>query len=77
MVTAWAAGKFSADTIEPFIKRCGIEAKVNHRRLVIPGKVARIRGELEEAMSDWEVIVGPREASDIPAFLPELVKKWK
>ena len=77
VVTAWAAGKFSADTIEPFIKRCGIEAKVNHRRLVIPGKVARIRGELEEAMSDWEVIVGPREASDIPAFLPELVKKWK
>jgi acetyl-CoA decarbonylase/synthase complex subunit gamma len=77
VLTGWAAGKFSGDSIGPFIKKSGIEGKVKHRRLVIPGKVARIRGELEEALPGWEIIVGPREASEIPAYLPGLVKKWK
>jgi len=77
VLTAWAAGKFSGDSIGPLVKKSGIENKVKHRRLIIPGKVARIRGELEEALPDWEIIVGPREASEIPAYLPALVKKWK
>jgi len=77
VLTAWAAGKFSGDSIGPFVKKSGIESKVKHRRLIIPGKVARIRGELEEALPGWEIIVGPREASEIPAYLPGLVKKWQ
>jgi acetyl-CoA decarbonylase/synthase complex subunit gamma len=77
VLTGWAAGKFSGDSIGPFIKKSGIEDRVKHRRLVIPGKVARIRGELEESLPGWEIIVGPREASEIPAYLPGLVKKWK
>ena len=77
VLTGWAAGKFSGDSIGPFVKKSGIEGKVKHRRLIIPGKVARIRGELEEALPDWEIIVGPREASEIAAYLPNLVKKWK
>lgn len=77
VLTAWAAGKFSGDTVGPFIKKCGIENKVKHRKLIIPGKVARIKGELEEALPDWEIIVGPREAAEIPAFLPPLVRQWK
>jgi acetyl-CoA decarbonylase/synthase complex subunit gamma len=77
VLTAWAAGKFSGDSIGPFVKKSGIEGKVKHRRLIIPGKVARIRGELEEALPDWEIIVGPREASEIPAYLPAQVEKWK
>ena len=77
VLTGWAAGKFSGDSIGPFIRKSGIEGKVKHRKLVIPGKVARIKGELEEALPDWEIIVGPREASEIPAYLPALVKQWK
>ena len=77
VLTAWAAGKFSGDSIGPLVKKSGIENKVKHRRLIIPGKVARIRGELEEALPDWEIIVGPREAGEIPAYLPALVQKWK
>ncbi|OGN90603.1 MAG: acetyl-CoA decarbonylase/synthase complex subunit gamma [Chloroflexi bacterium RBG_13_48_17] len=77
VLTGWAAGKFSGDSIGPFIKKTGIEDKVKHKKLVIPGKVARIKGELEEALPGWEIIVGPREASEIPAYLPGLVKKWK
>jgi acetyl-CoA decarbonylase/synthase complex subunit gamma len=77
VLTAWAAGKFSGDAIGPFIKKSGIEDRVKHRKLVIPGKVARIKGELEDALPGWEIIVGPREATAITGFLPEFAKKLK
>jgi acetyl-CoA decarbonylase/synthase, CODH/ACS complex subunit gamma len=77
VLTGWAAGKFSGDSIGPYMKKISIESKVKHRKLIIPGKVARIKGELEEAMPGWEIIVGPREASEIPNYLPALVKQWK
>ena len=78
VLTAWAAGKFSGDTVGAFIKKCGIQDKVKRKKLVIPGKVARIKGELEEALGlEWEVVVGPREAVEIGAFLPEYAKSLK
>ncbi len=77
VLTGWAAGKFAGDAIGAYVKKYQVDSKVKHRKLVIPGKVARIKGELEEALPDWEIIVGPREASEIPAYLPALVKQWK
>ena len=77
VLTAWSAGKFSGDSIAPFIKKSGIEQKTKVRKLIIPGKAARIKGELEEYLPDWEIIVGPREAAEIPGYLPALVSKWK
>jgi acetyl-CoA decarbonylase/synthase complex subunit gamma len=78
VLTAWAAGKFSGDSVGAFIKKCGIEDKVKHRKLVIPGKVARIKGELEDALNlEWEVIIGPRETTGIGAFLPGFAKQLK
>jgi acetyl-CoA decarbonylase/synthase complex subunit gamma len=67
VLTAWAAGKFNGDKIAEFMKTCGIEDMVNHRNIVIPGYVAVIKGALEEK-SGWKVIVGPAEASGLPAF---------
>jgi acetyl-CoA decarbonylase/synthase complex subunit gamma len=72
VLTAWAAGKFMADAIAPFIKRSGIEDKVAHRKLIIPGYVASIQSELEAELGDWEVVVGVREAADIPRYLRAL-----
>jgi acetyl-CoA decarbonylase/synthase complex subunit gamma len=78
VLTAWAAGKFSGDSVGTFIKKCGIEDKVKHRKLVIPGKVARIKGELEDALDlKWEIIIGPRETTGIGAFLPGFAKLLK
>ena len=74
VVTSWGTGKFSGDSVAAFIKKSGIEERVNHRKLVIPGKVAPIRRELEEALPGWEIVVGPREASDLPGFLPAFSK---
>lgn len=77
VLTAWAAGKFGADTIAPFVKKCGIEEKVKHRKLIIPGYLASIKGELEEELPDWEIIVGPREASGIPTFFKKFYEELK
>ena len=73
VLTAWAAGKFSADTIAPFVRKCGIEEKVERKRLIIPGCVATISGELEEELKNWEINIGPRVASALVPYL----KNWK
>ena len=73
VMTAWAAGKFVADLIGPFVKKSGIEDKVKHRKLVIPGYAAAESGGLEEELPGWEIMIGPRDGSLIPAYL----KAWK
>jgi len=67
VLTAYADNKFSAETITEAIKKCGLEDKVKHKKLVLPGHVAVLKGTLEEE-SGWEVMVGPREASGINKF---------
>lgn len=69
VLTAWAAGKFSGDDVGIFVKKSGIADKVKHRELIIPGYAAAIVGELEEELPDWKIVVGPREAAHLPAFL--------
>jgi len=70
VMTAWAAGKFSGDDVGAFIKKSGIADKVKKKEIIIPGYAAAIVGELEEEIgSGWSVVVGPREAAHIPAFL--------
>ena len=74
VMTAWAAGKFSGESVGTFINKCGIKDKVKHKNLIIPGYSAGISGELEEELGkDWSISIGPREASQIPKFL----KNWK
>ncbi len=73
-MTAWAAGKFSADSIAPFIKKCGIADKVKHRKLIIPGYLASESGGLEEELPDWEILIGPREAAHLTSYLKNT---WK
>ena len=69
VLTGWAAGKFSGEKIAAFIKASGIEQQVKTRRLIIPGYVAQISGELEECLPGWQIAVGPQEASDLGPFL--------
>jgi acetyl-CoA decarbonylase/synthase complex subunit gamma len=71
VLTAWAAGKFDAERIAKDVKEFDVSGKVDHRRIVIPGHVAVISGELEEELPGWEIRVGPREAVDLPAFIKQ------
>jgi acetyl-CoA decarbonylase/synthase complex subunit gamma len=69
VLTAWAAGKFDAERIAKSVKNNGLVDKLSHNRLIIPGHVAVLMGELEEELPDWQINVGPREAVDLPNFL--------
>jgi len=74
VLTAWAAGKFDAERIAKAVKAFGVAEKVGHKRLIIPGQVAVLSGELEEELPGWQIMVGPREAVDIAAYLKAM---WK
>jgi acetyl-CoA decarbonylase/synthase complex subunit gamma len=69
VLTAWAAGKFTATKIAQFIKESGVENDIKHKELIIPGYVAILSGAIEDKLEGWKVTVGPREANAIPAFL--------
>jgi acetyl-CoA decarbonylase/synthase complex subunit gamma len=69
VLTAWAAGKFDAETIAKAVKSFGVEDKAGLKKVILPGHVAVLSGELEEELPDWEIMVGPREAVDIAGYL--------
>jgi acetyl-CoA decarbonylase/synthase complex subunit gamma len=71
--SAVAGRKLTAEKVADALKASGLENKVKHKKLIIPGKAARLSGEIEE-LSGWQVLVGPRDSSDIPKFLQE---KWQ
>jgi acetyl-CoA decarbonylase/synthase complex subunit gamma len=69
VLTGWAAGKFDAEKIARTVKGSGVENMVGHKKLVIPGHVAGLSGEVEEELPDWKIMVGPRDAVDIPNYI--------
>jgi acetyl-CoA decarbonylase/synthase complex subunit gamma len=68
-----AGRKLTAERVAEAIKASGVEGKVKHRKIIIPGKASRISGEIEE-LSGWKVQVGPRDSSEIPKYL---IEKWQ
>jgi acetyl-CoA decarbonylase/synthase complex subunit gamma len=73
VLTAWAAGKFDAERIAKSIKGFDVASKVSKKRVILPGHVAVLSGELEAELPDWEIKVGPREAVDIPAYMKQVL----
>ena len=71
VLTAWAAGKFSAGSITKFIKEFDIENKIKSRTLIIPGKVAVLKGELEQNLPGWTIVVAPNEATGLVPFMKD------
>ena len=71
VLTAWAAGKFDAERIAKSVKAFNVTDKISRKRIVIPGHVAVLSGELESELPGWEIRVGPREAVDLPAFMKQ------
>jgi len=71
VLTAWAAGKFDAERIAKSVKGFNVEEKISQKRVVLPGHVAVLSGELEEELPGWDIRVGPREAVDIPSFMKQ------
>ncbi len=71
VLTAWAAGKFSSSSIKKFFEENDIENKIKSRTLIIPGKVAVMKGEIQEKLPGWQVVVGPMEAVQLPKYMKD------
>ena len=71
VLTAWAAGKLSSSTIKKTFEELDIANKIKNRTLVIPGKVAVMKGEIQEKLPEWNVVVGPLEAVQLPKYFKE------
>ena len=69
VLTAWSADKFTAELVARSVKNFELAQKVNTRKIIIPGLLAHMREELQEAMPEWEIITGTIEACQIPEFL--------
>jgi len=72
VLTSWAAGKFSAGSIAKFIAEKDIEGQIKNRTLIIPGKVAVLKGELEEKLPGWTIVIAPNEATGLVKFMKDL-----
>ena len=71
VLTAWAAGKFSSSSIKKFFDEFDLNNKIKSRALIIPGKVAVMKGEIQDKLPEWNVVVGTREAVEIVKFLKD------
>ena len=68
VLNAVVGRQLTHEVVRDLIHQTQIEEKVTHRKLVIPGLAARLRGDIEDA-TGWQVIVGPEESSEIAVFL--------
>ena len=75
VLTAWAAGKFSSTSVKKTFADLDIENKIKNRTLIIPGKVAVMKGEIAEKLPGWNVVVGPTEAVQLPKYMKD--KEYK
>jgi acetyl-CoA decarbonylase/synthase complex subunit gamma len=68
VLTAYSGDKLNEKVVHAAMAKAQVEEKVTHRKLIIPGHVAVLSGKLEEE-TGWNIIVGPKEASQIPNYL--------
>lgn len=74
VLTAWSADKFTADLVAKSVKNYDLINKVKTRSIIIPGLLSHMREELQEAMPEWNIVVGTIEACQIPEFLKQTEK---
>jgi acetyl-CoA decarbonylase/synthase complex subunit gamma len=73
VLNSYADDKLTGATIAKAVKGSGILTQVRHKKVIIPGLVAVLKGELEDE-AGCEVVVGPEEAAGIINFLRT---EWK
>jgi acetyl-CoA decarbonylase/synthase complex subunit gamma len=71
VMTAFAAGKMTAESVADTLRSSGAMEKSAKRLVIIPGMLSRMSGKLQELLG-VKVIVGPRESSGIPKLLKSL-----
>jgi NAD-dependent dihydropyrimidine dehydrogenase PreA subunit len=72
-INVWCAatgGLLTDHDVVSVLKTSGVDSRVTHRRVILPQLAATgIDGASVRRRSGWQVVWGPVEAADIPAFL--------
>lgn len=69
VLTAYSGDKLNEKVVAKAMRELNITEKVKHRKIIIPGLVAVLSAKLKDELKDWEVMVGPKEASGLPTYL--------
>ncbi len=73
VLTAYSGDKLNEKVVNEALQKFKVTDAVTHHKLIIPGYVAVLSGKLEEE-TGWEIVVGPKEASQLPNYL---TTQWK
>lgn len=69
VLTAWSADKFTSELAAKTLKESNLAQKVKNKKIIIPGLLSHMKEELEEELKEWEILVGPIEAYQLPEFV--------
>lgn len=75
VLTAWSAEKFTAQIAAKTVEKFGLAQKIRNKRIIIPGLLSHIKDEIEEALPEFEILVGPNEAYLLSDFVKSLGTK--
>lgn len=72
VLTAWSAEKFTAQIVAKTINKFGLAEKIKYKKIIIPGLLSHMKDEIKEALTDFEILVGPSEAYLLSDFVKSL-----
>lgn len=72
VLTAWSAEKITAKIAKKIVENNDILNSVKIKKIIIPGLLADLKTDLEEALEGWEIIIGTTEAYKIPDMIKNL-----
>ena len=68
---ALAAKRIDGEKIARAIAEQSLGEKVKHRKLVIPGRLAKLKGEAEDS-TGWEILVGPIHSKELGSYIRKI-----
>ncbi len=72
VLTAWSAQKITADIASKVVSASNVLENVKNKKIIIPGLLSDLKEELQQALPQWEIVVGTTEAYKIPDFVKKL-----
>lgn len=72
VLTAWSAEKFTAQIVAKTVSQYKLSDKIKNKKIIIPGLLSHMKEEIEEALPEFEVLVGPNEAYLLGDFVKSM-----
>lgn len=72
VLTAWSAEKFTAQIAAKTVENFGLASKVKNKNIIIPGLLSHMKDEMQEAIPDFKILVGPNEAYMLADYVKSL-----